>query len=664
MESFVPTNAETSVIPFTVTHETIQRSQKLVQKFKDALSQHGVPSIAKPWLERISGIKYCPSRTYICIVGSSGHGKSTSANAMIGEKVFVPTSDMRACTATCVEVAWNDREGKPYQAVVEFISPEEWRQDLELLVGDLESDRISIKDSDSPAGIAALKIKAVYPAVNVEELSTDDVDRLMEVHEVARILGKEKDFAADTALEVHNRLKAYVESRDSLLKAKVDRWPLIRKVRMYCPSWVLATGIVLVDLPGMEDSNAARVAVARRHLQQCSYVWVLTTIQRAESSKIAKNLTSEGFKQQMHLNGTIKRLTFICNMIDVGNEDNLRRDLCTVPGFVTEVTRIETELSKAMEEQARLARDIEALQRSLHDQEKQLKELRVEQKEYLGLRKAANQGRTVHPLQKNPEQALERHGNNEEASPSTPKRRKTDTSPTFKPDKLQSPLTLNEITIKLVELSEVHLEIDTTKTALEEELKDLGLKLKEVAHHIDQLKQRRWMTIIRFRNERCTAAIRQDFNAGVKDFYRHRDQDSDDWDSNDLPPAPDLSTFKLPVFCISAEGYNELAGQETERTYKYFATQEETGVPGLQKHARHLGNQNFRVDGQAFIEKVKWLLSSAEAWCEGGSSDITPNVDARSDKSTQQELVENLKQVRAVTRDFGKISDCYSPSWT
>lgn len=34
-------------------------------------------------------------------------------------------------------------------------------------------------------------------------------------------------------------------------------WPLVRNVRIRCPSRALETGVTLVDLPGVSDSNLA-----------------------------------------------------------------------------------------------------------------------------------------------------------------------------------------------------------------------------------------------------------------------------------------------------------------------------------------------------------------------------------------------------------------------
>jgi len=58
-------------------------------------------------------------------------------------------------------------------------------------------------------------------------------------------------------------------------------WPLIRKVQLRGPWSVLSTGAVLVDLPGVRDSNAARAKVAESYLQNCNQIAIVAPIKRA-----------------------------------------------------------------------------------------------------------------------------------------------------------------------------------------------------------------------------------------------------------------------------------------------------------------------------------------------------------------------------------------------
>ena len=51
---------------------------------------------------------------------------------------------------------------------------------------------------------------------------------------------------------------------------------------------VLASGAVLVDLPGTQDSNVARGSVAENYLKHCNAIWIVSPIIRAVNDRAAK----------------------------------------------------------------------------------------------------------------------------------------------------------------------------------------------------------------------------------------------------------------------------------------------------------------------------------------------------------------------------------------
>jgi hypothetical protein len=48
-------------------------------------------------------------------------------------------------------------------------------------------------------------------------------------------------------------------------------WPLIREVNIRCASAALSTGVVLVDLPGVADANAARNNIAKAYMRKVTF---------------------------------------------------------------------------------------------------------------------------------------------------------------------------------------------------------------------------------------------------------------------------------------------------------------------------------------------------------------------------------------------------------
>lgn len=96
-------------------------------------------------------------------------------------------------------------------------------------------------------------------------------------------------------------------------KREQEVWPLIKVVRLYVKADALSTGAVLVDLPGVADSNAARAAIAEGYMKQCTALWIVSPINRAVDDKAAKNLLGASFRRQLQFDGIYSAVTFICS---------------------------------------------------------------------------------------------------------------------------------------------------------------------------------------------------------------------------------------------------------------------------------------------------------------------------------------------------------------
>jgi hypothetical protein len=83
-------------------------------------------------LKRLSARCVLPTAS-IVLVGNTGAGKSTLLNALLNETALLPTNGMRACTAVIIELS--HRAGAGYAGEVEFISKNEWNEELEDMLG-------------------------------------------------------------------------------------------------------------------------------------------------------------------------------------------------------------------------------------------------------------------------------------------------------------------------------------------------------------------------------------------------------------------------------------------------------------------------------------------------------------------------------------------------
>lgn len=186
---------------------------------------------------------------------------------------LLPTNGLRACTACPSEVSWNSSEDPEelYRAEVEFITVEDWRKELKIILDDLLNDNGEVSkdctNGDTEAGLAYAKIKAVYPHMTREDISFSSVDGLAgygavspvlpqaplpsaqvplidhhanSVIQVRTVLGSTKKLRARTSSDLYAGLQRYVDSKEKTVAqgpprkdATMEYWPLIKVVRIY-----------------------------------------------------------------------------------------------------------------------------------------------------------------------------------------------------------------------------------------------------------------------------------------------------------------------------------------------------------------------------------------------------------------------------------------------
>lgn len=189
--------AETN--PHKEADEAKEKSRQVLKELTDMLNNN--PNFCSEarkddWMEEINQLtKKSSPQTIFGVLGNTGVGKSSLLNGLLDEAAVLPTSGSRGCTAAVVELVYNSEllkepdstvaEKLPvvpvYKGTVEFITLDDWKKELKVLVEECSTQEkyiYSIRpiDDTSEAYQAWQKIEQVYGYESMEAFCRQPTD--------------------------------------------------------------------------------------------------------------------------------------------------------------------------------------------------------------------------------------------------------------------------------------------------------------------------------------------------------------------------------------------------------------------------------------------------------------------------------------------------------
>lgn len=669
----------------------VQAGLKVLSSLEVPLKEMPANEDTRAWLEQIGKVKEAAikTRTVVGVVGNTGAGKSSVINAMLDEERLVPTNCMRACTAVVTELSYNYSENPAtrYRAEIEFIKPEEWRKELTVLFREIfdESGQVSkdVYSADSEAGIAYAKVRAVYHKLTKDDLTRTSVEKLMRNKKVQSLLGNSKTFCTSEARPFYDKLQLYVDSKEKGTE-KLDKngnvannqprpfesWPLIKVVKIYTKSPALSTGAVIVDLPGVHDSNAARAAVAQGYMKQCTGLWIVAPINRAVDDKAAKTLLGDTFKRQLKFDGTYSAVSFICSKTDdislteATDSLNLGDKMADLDQKVADIDSCHLNATKEL----RVARD------SVRDYEDSMEQIEAEEEVWEDLEDRLAKGRSVFAPSEKLSANRKRKSSVSSETARKRRRRTVDSDDEGDGDSdvgeeqhdesnaetqshngnaAKQPLTEDEITAKLDELKTMYKEARREKKALESRAADIRKSLRALDDEADEIKTLKTAIAIEGRNNYSRTAIRHDFAAGIKELDQEaaEDEDPDAFDPSENIRNYDEVAASLPVFCVSSRAYQKLSGRmKKDSDVPGYSMLAETEIPQLQAHCKKLTEKGRQASCRRYLNSMKQLLGSLGLWASDDGTGIKLTA-------TQQDVEKSIlsKKLKDLERALEKV---------
>ncbi|MCK6553391.1 dynamin family protein [Candidatus Binatia bacterium] len=325
----------------------------------DPLARASYPLERAAWqkeLDLITDLMDRPERIRIAFVGTTGAGKSTFLNAVLGQEVL-PVGVMQPCTSFVTSVRHSSDH---CQVSVRFSSREEWDRDLENLIaafspGETDEPPEGRAESRRLMEAARKRIQAVYETTLTEKTDAASLRKLT-LPTAARDIFDAGSVATNDFADAKEML-AYLRK---LIRGESSLWPLVKEVSVAGPYPCLTGGLELVDLPGLNDPNEARVEVTREYLRTSPFVWVIFSMVRGLTEDIQRILRDEKLLRTLVLSGTYGALSLVgtkADDIDTNNAPQLGlEEDCSIPDLITAYR--EQTVTQVREQLEQMVRDL------------------------------------------------------------------------------------------------------------------------------------------------------------------------------------------------------------------------------------------------------------------------------------------------------------------
>lgn len=247
-----------------------------------------------------------PNSEKVALVGRTGAGKSSLICSLGGDQFLAKTEASGEAVTNIIQEFHQRPETSlvPYMIVCTFQTEEQIKERLENLLDDFRRFELDEAEPSDPEYRAAEEnhllaidvFEAAFSAIadfdiellnygNTEITRESAIEKLNSWAKQIPRPEEEEDGRWSGVFSTGEEFQMMISTFQNH-----SLWPFIDRMDIFVDSEVLKDGLVVTDLPGLCDTNAARVESARRYLPVANEIWAITDIARALNDRTIKDI--------------------------------------------------------------------------------------------------------------------------------------------------------------------------------------------------------------------------------------------------------------------------------------------------------------------------------------------------------------------------------------
>lgn len=241
-----------------------------------------------------------PENYKVAVVGRFKTGKSSFVNELLGARLASEDTNPETAAITTF------RHGPSVKATVRFVSQEEWVK-LQALY------------AEDPKHIDAHRVK-MWSSFGKSRKSKDGEDESFDLPELEHQFLKAGGFSLEIALAGDGTKKAETEFRRKLKEFSSGAKPhhcLVQSIDIESPAPILDEGVLLIDTPGLDDTERFRVSLTEKTVEDVDAILFLTKSGESYSQ------SDKDFLLSLLRKGTVKQLIVVITQVDVTYQQHL-----------------------------------------------------------------------------------------------------------------------------------------------------------------------------------------------------------------------------------------------------------------------------------------------------------------------------------------------------